>query len=230
MVLLKRLAAIYLIAVVLGRGAELVSYSHLSRRLGQLPDLGDSQLVYGRIVPSLMLLVNAWRRYEFSRRDRDRTVTREYLETNVALAASVVLNLWFFWNWLWRPVSGRRIRGGSLGPPGVVGLHQPAGRTLARLYRGLPLARRLRQSGSADGVGARLWRVGHRSPTPAHHARVEGFFAKNMDMELAPDGFRNLPGATALECLLWNVCSGTFTAGLRRRFSTSARQFTRQLC
>ena len=151
MVLLKRLAAIYLIAVALAVALNWLATPIYHDGSANYP-IWEILNWFMAVSFPLMLLVNAWRRYEFSLRDRDRTVTREYLETNVALAASVVLNLWFFWNWFGSLFPGRRVRGGSLGPPGVVGLHQPAGRTVARLYRGLPLALRLRQTGSADAV------------------------------------------------------------------------------
>ena len=98
MVLLKRLAAIYLIAVALAVALNWLATPIYHDGSANYP-IWEILNWFMAVSFPLMLLVNAWRRYDFSRRDRDRTVTREYLETNVALAASLVLNLWFFWNW-----------------------------------------------------------------------------------------------------------------------------------
>ncbi len=63
----------------------------------------------------LVLVVNSIRKRRLCRREEESSaITRDYLEVNLAFAASIVLTLWYFWNWF-----------ASLNPgsePDVVGL------------------------------------------------------------------------------------------------------------
>lgn len=48
----------------------------------------------------IVLVVNSIRKHRFCRMESEgNTITRDYLEINVAFAASVLLMLWYFWNW-----------------------------------------------------------------------------------------------------------------------------------
>ena len=48
----------------------------------------------------IVLVVNSIRKRQLCRREEgSATISRDYLEVNLAFAASVVLTLWYFWNW-----------------------------------------------------------------------------------------------------------------------------------
>ena len=48
----------------------------------------------------LLLGVNSLRKRQLCRREEGSTaISRDYLEVNLAFAASIVLTLWYFWNW-----------------------------------------------------------------------------------------------------------------------------------
>lgn len=47
------------------------------------------------------LITNTLRKRRLSTEASDGAVTRNYLETNVKFYASLVLTLWFFWNWFY---------------------------------------------------------------------------------------------------------------------------------
>ncbi len=48
---------------------------------------------------AVTLIVHYLRKRVFDAKDANGSITREYLEVNVALYASIALTLWFFWNW-----------------------------------------------------------------------------------------------------------------------------------
>ncbi len=48
----------------------------------------------------IALAYNLARKIGLGKGDPDGPITRRYLETNLALYASIVLTGWFFWNWL----------------------------------------------------------------------------------------------------------------------------------
>ncbi len=45
------------------------------------------------------LIVQCYRKRALGSRTADGPITREYLDINIAFYASLVLTLWFFWNW-----------------------------------------------------------------------------------------------------------------------------------
>ena len=47
----------------------------------------------------VVLAVHYFRKRTLGERGPDESITREYLEVNLAFYASIVLAIWFFWNW-----------------------------------------------------------------------------------------------------------------------------------
>ena len=51
------------------------------------------------VVVVVALVLHCLRKHTLDRRRDDVTITREYLEVNLAVYGSAALTLWFFWNW-----------------------------------------------------------------------------------------------------------------------------------
>ena len=49
----------------------------------------------------IALVVNSVRKHRLRVGDPDEPVTREYLDVNVSFYATILLALWFFWNWIY---------------------------------------------------------------------------------------------------------------------------------
>ena len=49
----------------------------------------------------IALVLNAVRKHRLRVGDPDEPVTREYLEVNVSFYSTILLALWFFWNWIY---------------------------------------------------------------------------------------------------------------------------------
>ena len=60
---------------------------------------------------SIALVVHYLRKLELDREGFDDSITREYVEINLALYASLLLALLFFWNWADDLVSGIELQG-----------------------------------------------------------------------------------------------------------------------
>lgn len=99
MVALKRALAIYLLGIALLVGINWVA----------TPLYHDGTANYWTweilnwfmaVAMVMVLVVNTIRKHRFCRREEcDKAITRDYLEINLAFAASIVLALWYFWNW-----------------------------------------------------------------------------------------------------------------------------------
>ena len=99
MAALKRVLAVYLIGIAVVTGVNWIA----------TPVYHDGTSNYWiwetinwfmAVAVVIVLVVNAIRKRLLCRREEgDRTITRDYLEVNLAFAASVVLTLWYFWNW-----------------------------------------------------------------------------------------------------------------------------------
>ena len=48
----------------------------------------------------IVLVVNVLRKWALDTNGSDGSVTREYLEVNLLFYISIVVTVWFFWNWL----------------------------------------------------------------------------------------------------------------------------------
>ena len=53
------------------------------------------------VAVALALVANAMRKFGLQSGDSGGAITREYLEVNLAFYASIVLALWFYWNWFY---------------------------------------------------------------------------------------------------------------------------------
>ena len=114
MLVLKRALSIYLIGIAL-----VTSINWIATPLYH--DGTANYWVWGilnwfmAVAVVIVLVTNTIRKHCFCRREEDKkTISRDYLEINLAFAASLVLTLWYFWNWF-----------ASLNPgsePDVVGL------------------------------------------------------------------------------------------------------------
>ena len=114
MSVLNRILAIYLIAVAIAAGVNWIAtplYHDGSSNYWTWEILNWFMAVAVIIV----LVVNSVRKRLLCRREEGSAgISRDYLEVNLAFAASIVLTLWYFWNWF-----------ASLNPgsePDVVGL------------------------------------------------------------------------------------------------------------
>ncbi len=114
MSVLKRVLAVYLLGIALVTGINWIA-TPLYHDGTDNYWIWETLNWFMAVAVIIALVVNAIRKHCFSRsEDGEKTVTREYLEINLAFAASVVLTLWYFWNWF-----------ASLNPgsePDVVGL------------------------------------------------------------------------------------------------------------
>ena len=53
------------------------------------------------VAVALALIVNVWRKFGPQSGDSGGSITRQYIEVNLAFYASIVLALWFYWNWFY---------------------------------------------------------------------------------------------------------------------------------
>ena len=96
--LLRRLLAIYLIVVALAVAVNWIAtplYHDGSTNYW----LWEILNWFMAVAVVIILVTNSLRELNFCRREAEVAITREYLETNWAFAASIVLTLWYFWNW-----------------------------------------------------------------------------------------------------------------------------------
>ena len=114
MFVLKRVLAVYLLLIALVTGINWIA-TPLYHDGTSNYWIWETLNWFMAVAVIMVLVVNAVRKHCFSRGEEgDKTVTRDYLEINLAFAASIVLTLWYFWNWF-----------ASLNPgsePDVVGL------------------------------------------------------------------------------------------------------------
>ena len=99
MQVLSRILAAYLVAVAFATGINWIATPLYH-------DGSDNYWIWETLnwfiaaAVIIVLVVNAIRKRRLCRREEgDRTITRDYLEVNLAFGASVLLTLWYFWNW-----------------------------------------------------------------------------------------------------------------------------------
>ena len=95
----NRILSIYLIAVAVSTGVNWIA----------TPLYHDGSSNYWiwevlnwfiAVAVILVLVVNAIRKRRLCRREEgSKAISRDYIEVNLAFAASVLLTLWYFWNW-----------------------------------------------------------------------------------------------------------------------------------
>ena len=101
MAALKKLVAIGLIALSVVIALQFMFspfYPESSNSLdaSEIWDILDWFMAAGVVA---LLMVHYLRKRAFDEQSSDCSVTREYLEVNLTLYGSLVLALWFFWNW-----------------------------------------------------------------------------------------------------------------------------------
>jgi hypothetical protein len=101
MAVLKKLIAIGLIGLSVVMALHFILspfYPDLSKSLdaGEIWDILNWFMAAGVIA---LLVVHYLRKRALDEQGADGSVTREYLEANLALYGSILLALWFFWNW-----------------------------------------------------------------------------------------------------------------------------------
>jgi hypothetical protein len=114
MFVLKRVLAVYLLLIALVTGINWIATPLYHDGTANYW-IWETLNWFMAVAVIIVLVVNAIRKHCFSRGEEgDKAATRDYLEINLAFAASIVLTLWYFWNWF-----------ASLNPgsePDVVGL------------------------------------------------------------------------------------------------------------
>lgn len=98
MSLVKKLLAVFLSVAALLVAVHFM-FSSFYRELvdtGAIWDVLNWFLAVGLVIA---LVVSFHHKRTLDRRGADRPVTREYLEVNLLFYVTVVLVLWFFWNW-----------------------------------------------------------------------------------------------------------------------------------
>ena len=96
---LKRVLAIYLIAIAFATGINWIATPlyHDGSSNYWVWEILNWFMAVGVII---VLVVNSIRKRRLCRREEGSSaITRDYLEVNLAFAASIVLTLWYFWNW-----------------------------------------------------------------------------------------------------------------------------------
>ena len=98
MELLKRAAAIYLLAAA----AVVVAQMVISPFYRNVVDVGDIWQVVNWFMAASIIITLVVRFHDKVQLDRedDNRLSRRYLETCAGLIVSVFLALWFFWNWV----------------------------------------------------------------------------------------------------------------------------------
>ena len=99
MSIVNRILSIYLIAVAFATGINWIAtplYHDGSSNYWVWETL--NWFIAAAVV--ITLVVNAIRKRQLCRREEgSAAISRDYVEVNLAFAASVVLTLWYFWNW-----------------------------------------------------------------------------------------------------------------------------------
>ena len=95
--ILKRVIGAYLVLVAVAVAANWVITPLIDNSSGEYPIW---RVLNWLMSPGviLALIVNFARKFSF-RESADTGVTRAYIEVNMAFYASIVLGLWWFWNW-----------------------------------------------------------------------------------------------------------------------------------
>ncbi len=94
----KRLLAVFLIVAALAVTVHFVA----SALYEDAVDVGLGWNILNwpmAAVVVVALVVHYLRKRALDRTETDGSITREYVEVNLALYATIVLALWFFWNW-----------------------------------------------------------------------------------------------------------------------------------
>ena len=101
----SRILAIYLvtIATVVALNFILQAFYQTAVNVGELWDILDWFMAVA--VPAT-LIIRYVQKVELDRTSNGESVTRQYVEVNVALYAAILLFLWFFWNWFDNLVAG----------------------------------------------------------------------------------------------------------------------------
>ena len=102
--ILKRLGALYLFVMAAVVVFLWITSAVFDNSSGEYPmwQLADKFMGFAAI--PLMLLVAIVRKTLLCRQERAEGaggITREYLETNLSLAAAIVLTMYFYWNWFY---------------------------------------------------------------------------------------------------------------------------------
>ena len=96
--ILKRLLALYLAAIALAVAVNWIATPLYHDGTGNYW-VWEILNWFMAVAVIIVLVTNSLREYKFSRRESETAITREYLETHWAFGASIVLTLWYFWNW-----------------------------------------------------------------------------------------------------------------------------------
>ena len=96
--IVKRIAAVYLVLAAAAVAAHFVFEPFYADAVdtGQVWNTLDWFMAAGVLIT---LIVCVARKIQLDRIGRDQSTTRDYLTVQVALYSSIVLTLWFFWNW-----------------------------------------------------------------------------------------------------------------------------------
>ena len=96
--ILKRMAAVVLIATAVFVGINWVATPLFDNSSGEYPvwKIIEAPLAACWVI---LLIANAYRKFMLSKSDTQQVITREYLEANLAFYITLLLALWFYWNY-----------------------------------------------------------------------------------------------------------------------------------
>ena len=108
--MVKRLLAVFLVAIAFVVAAHfMVSPLYEDAvDVGQVWDVINWFMAVGVVAA---LIVHYLRKRALDRRGPDGSIDRAYVEVNLSLYASIVLVLWFFWNWFDNLATGAESQG-----------------------------------------------------------------------------------------------------------------------
>ncbi len=95
MAIAQRLVSIFLVAVALAVAINWIASSIIDNSSGDYNIWGVLNWFMAAAI-AIVLAVNTLRKVKLP---SDGSITREYLEVNVSFYASLLLALWFYWNW-----------------------------------------------------------------------------------------------------------------------------------
>ncbi len=100
MIILKRLLAVFLALMALVVGVHWIASPLYDNSSGDYPVwvILNWPMALGVVIA---LVVNFTRKRDLASSGSDAPVTRKYLEANIAFYASLLLALWFYWNWFY---------------------------------------------------------------------------------------------------------------------------------
>ena len=99
MSILKRVLAVFLMLTALAAGVNWIATPLYDNSSGYpVWVILDWPIALGVVI---VLVVNFLRKRDLDSNGSGASVTRKYLEVNIAFYASLLLTLWFYWNWFY---------------------------------------------------------------------------------------------------------------------------------